>query len=229
MPRVRPSVLLDIQAPYSALESLIYDRFLAPALAPVQAALFDRVLPTLAPGGSVLDVGCGGGQLVLALSKARPDAVLHGADLSDDQIRRARRRFPDAAAPQFTAASALALPHADGRFDVVLSVASLKHWPDRRAGLVQCLRVLRPGGRLFVVEVDRGCRLSDARRFVTRMRTPGVPQAVRLALFRTWVAGQGVDPMEAATLIEGLGLIHAEVEGLPGLPFIAVSGTKAAV
>jgi ubiquinone/menaquinone biosynthesis C-methylase UbiE len=224
---LRPSVTLDIREPYSALESLVYDRLLARALVPVQAAVFDRVLPHLTQGSRVLDVGCGGGHLLLALCDRRPDLHLHGVDLSQEQVGRGRRRARQAGARiEWTAASALALPMADATFDAVLSVASLKHWPDQGRGLSECIRVLRPGGLLFVVEVDRGCCLADARAFVRALGTPLVPLPVRLALFRTWVAGQGVDSREALALLGALQLRAADVEVLVGQPFLALRAEK---
>jgi SAM-dependent methyltransferase len=44
------------------------------------------------------------------------------------------------------------LPYPDGLFDLVLSTTSFDHWSDQQAGLRECRRVLRPGGRLVLVD-----------------------------------------------------------------------------
>ena len=46
-------------------------------------------------------------------------------------------------------------------------------------GLAECVRVLRPGGQLLVVEADRGCRFNDARAFVSRWRLPKAMRPLR--------------------------------------------------
>ena len=110
-------------------------------------ALAGGVLEWLAarPGESILDLGCGDGQLTIQLAESGARAV--GVDASLQMVAAARGR--GAAADQ---ASAEALPYADATFDAVFSNAAL-HWVrDQSAMLCQVHRVLRPGGR-FVAEM----------------------------------------------------------------------------
>ncbi|HSQ64317.1 MAG TPA: class I SAM-dependent methyltransferase [Polyangiaceae bacterium] len=218
---------LRITAPYSAAESWGYDRFIAPAVAELAGELTARIDPLLPRGGALLDVGCGGGQNLLAIARRRPDAKLTGVDLSAEQVGRALARATAAGAKvSVVEGSALTLPFADESFDAVLSVASIKHWPDPALGLRECVRVLRPGGKLRVIEVDRGCRLDDARRFVGRWRLPGPVRRLCLPLFHTYVAGQGLDLDDARALLAPLGLLDASVERLDGMPALMIGGTK---
>lgn len=221
-------IAADFTAPYSAVEAWGYDTFIAPAVAEMTAELAETRLGAVPRGGAVLDVGCGGGQNLLWLAGRRPDLSLTGLDLSARQIARAQRRAAERDLPiELVEGSALELPFEDGRFDAVLSVGSIKHWPDPARGLAECARVLAPGGRLIVVEVDRGCRLDDARGFVRRTRVPRLFTPVALAGFRTWVAGQGLDLDDARALLAALPLVDARAERLTGAPALVLEGRRA--
>ncbi len=222
-------VLADMSAPYSAVESLIYDRVIAPAVLAMGERIAAELVDFVGEDAKVLDVGAGGGQLALELAERRPRAAVTGLDLSPDQVSRASQRARDrglGARATFVQGSALDLPFESGRFDLVTSVASIKHWPDQAQGLAECVRVLAPGGRLMVFEADRGCRLGDARDFVRRWRLPSPLRGVALAAFRTWVAGQAIDLDDARELLAGLPLEQTEVHRVPGTPALMLGGVK---
>jgi SAM-dependent methyltransferase len=126
-------------------------------------------------------------------------------------ISRARSRCP-------------ALPFAGATLDAVVSVASLKHWPDQLKGLRECVRVLRPGGALAVAEADCGCRYDDAKAFVARWRILPPFRPVALAFSRTTVAGKALDLDEARELLAALPLAHRHVERIAGTPGLLMKG-----
>jgi ubiquinone/menaquinone biosynthesis C-methylase UbiE len=108
------------------------------------------------PGQSVLDVGCGTGALAIA-AKRRVGAGgrVCGIDASSEMIARAREKARKAGLEvSFEAGVIESLPFADGTFDVVTATIMLHHLPEdvRRLGLREIRRVLKPGGRLFVVD-----------------------------------------------------------------------------
>jgi ubiquinone/menaquinone biosynthesis C-methylase UbiE len=175
-----------------------------------------------------LDVGCGGGHLALEIARRRPRARVTGVDLSPEQVARAKKRARTAGVDdrvRFVQGSALDLPFGC-EFDVVTSVASIKHWPDQAQGLSECVRVLRSGGQLFVFEADRGCYLDDAAAFVRQWRLPRMMHVVALGMFRTWVAGQALDLDDARALLAPLALESAEVRRIAGTPALAMTARK---
>lgn len=100
----------------------------------------------------LLDLGCGiGGSTLYLAEKFQSDAV--GITLSPVQAQRATERAIAAGLTEsvtFQVADALAMPFADQSFDLVWSLESGEHMPDKRQFLRECYRVLKPGG-MFVM------------------------------------------------------------------------------
>lgn len=107
-----------------------------------------RTLADLPRDGRVLDLACGTCDLTLDLLKIRPDARVVGADLSRVMLELAARKVP----VPLVNAPAESLPFADGSFDAAMIAFGIRNVPDYRAGLRELRRVLRPGGRLVVLE-----------------------------------------------------------------------------
>jgi cytochrome P450/ubiquinone/menaquinone biosynthesis C-methylase UbiE len=221
------SVLADITDPYSDVDAWLYDKLFAPAvLAMVSSELetFSSMLPT---GAKVLDVGCGGGQIPLTILGHRGDVELTGIDLSHPQVKRARTRtatFGDRA--RFEVGSALELSVEDSSFDAVLSVTSIKHWPSPKRGLEECLRVLKPGGQLLLVEIDRGCKLDTLRTLMSASRVPRILRRAALPYLRTFIAGQAMDLDEFRELLGSLPVVGGRVARIPGQPGIVMTGRR---
>lgn len=112
----------------------------------------------LAPGESVLDVGCGTGTLALAAKRrVGADGIARGIDPSTEMIARARSKARRSGLDvAFDEAVVQTLPFEDGTFDVVLAVLTFHQLPhdDLDRSLREIERVLRPGGRLFVADLD---------------------------------------------------------------------------
>ncbi|MBI4701406.1 MAG: class I SAM-dependent methyltransferase [Deltaproteobacteria bacterium] len=218
----------DFRVPYSALQAWAYDRLIAPAAVEIEAALAAELFAEVTERASLLEVGCGGGQLGLRLGTRHQELRWTGVDLSPDQVRRARRRTaPLGERAHVVQASALALPFEDACFDAVLSIASIKHWPAPERGLGECARVLRPGGVLVVGEADRGCSYEDVRRFVSRWGIPGWLQPPAHAFFRTLVAGHSFDLDGARALLASVP-VDGSVERVPDVPAWIIKGRKRA-
>jgi demethylmenaquinone methyltransferase/2-methoxy-6-polyprenyl-1,4-benzoquinol methylase len=105
----------------------------------------------------VLDLATGSGDVALALARSLgPDARIRGIDFCAPMLAEAeRKRAAAGAAIRFELGDALALPLPDASCDAVTIAFGLRNLPDRSRGLAEMLRVLRPGGSLFVLEFSR--------------------------------------------------------------------------
>jgi ubiquinone/menaquinone biosynthesis C-methylase UbiE len=116
----------------------------------------------------VLEVCAGTGYVARLVARAHPGAEVHALDLSPEMLATGRRRAAAEGLGRvaFVRGDAGALPFPDDRFDVVLASYGLHELPTavRVAALTESARVLRPGGRLLVVDIDappRRSRLFD--------------------------------------------------------------------
>ena len=115
-------------------------------------------LAQLHPSEEVLDVGCGTGPLaIIAQGHVGRAGRVVGIDPSRQMIAQARRKAKRANRPvDFQVGVIEQLVFPDQSFDVVLSTFMLHHLPDdlKRQGLADIVRVLKPGGRLFVLDLE---------------------------------------------------------------------------
>jgi len=116
-----------------------------------------RVLESIGPGDGLraLDVGCGPGFYLEELAPAvEPGGQLAGIDSSEQMVELARRRCAGIPNVELQMASATSLPFADAKFDAAISVQVLEFVAELDAALTELHRVLRPGGRVVVWDVD---------------------------------------------------------------------------
>lgn len=115
----------------------------------------------LADGQRVVEIGCGTGNLTVRAKKSCPGADIVGTDPDPRALQRAERKAKGMTGIGFTRAYAQELPFDDGEFDRALSSMMLHHLDEatKIAAARELFRVLRPGGRLHVVDV-RGDALS---------------------------------------------------------------------
>ncbi len=116
-------------------------------------------LARITPGDAVLDVGCGTGDLTMvARARAGVAGTAHGIDASPAMIAAARRKAARAGCEiDYRVAAVEALPFPDAAVDVVVSSLMMHHLPDglKHQALTEMRRVLKPGGRLLVVDLKR--------------------------------------------------------------------------
>jgi demethylmenaquinone methyltransferase/2-methoxy-6-polyprenyl-1,4-benzoquinol methylase len=112
----------------------------------------------LGPGDSALDVCCGTGDLALELARrVAPGGAVVGCDFSEPMLDVARRKAAARRADRvrFEWADALDLPYDDGSFDAVTVGFGVRNLADLERGLGEMARVLRPGGRLSILEITQ--------------------------------------------------------------------------
>jgi demethylmenaquinone methyltransferase / 2-methoxy-6-polyprenyl-1,4-benzoquinol methylase len=113
----------------------------------------------LQPGDAALDVCCGTGDLALELAeRVGPEGTVIGCDFSEPMLDLAREKARPAGRVRFEWADALELPYPDGRFDAVTIGFGARNLADLDRGLGELTRVLRPGGRLVILEITRPTR-----------------------------------------------------------------------
>jgi demethylmenaquinone methyltransferase / 2-methoxy-6-polyprenyl-1,4-benzoquinol methylase len=105
-------------------------------------------LARVGPGSRALDVATGTGDFAVALRAAGAEVV--GCDFSEEMLERARRKEPSA---RFEWADALALPYDDDSFDAATVGFGARNFSDLARGLGEMARVVRPGGRVVVLEI----------------------------------------------------------------------------
>jgi len=109
----------------------------------------------------ILDLATGSGDVALALARALPPGTrIVGADfcqpmLDQAEAKKSGRRARRYAAVTFQQGDGLDLPFADASFDAVTIAFGLRNMADRRRCLMEMRRVLRPGGRLFILEFSQ--------------------------------------------------------------------------
>jgi demethylmenaquinone methyltransferase/2-methoxy-6-polyprenyl-1,4-benzoquinol methylase len=111
----------------------------------------------LEPGGRALDVCCGTGDLALELARrVGADGEVVGCDFSEPMLELARGKAARRGIEvRFEWADALALPYEDGTFDAVTVGFGVRNLADLGRGLGEMARVLRPGGRLVILEITQ--------------------------------------------------------------------------
>src|ERR671935_3071341 len=105
---------------------------------------------TVRPGDRVLDACCGTGDLAVAC--ARIGGRVTGLDFSERMLERARRKAP---AIEWVRGDLLSLPFDDAAFDAATIGFGIRNVEDVERALRELRRVLRPGGRLGVLEITR--------------------------------------------------------------------------
>jgi ubiquinone/menaquinone biosynthesis C-methylase UbiE len=223
--------IFDWSTPVPNMFWEFYDRWVSPSVvAALQVDLHERLITALPAGSRLLDVGSGGGQHAVKIVQERPDLRVVGIDISTTMVKRSRalaRRANVADRATFDLGDARELRFDAESFDAVYCAGPLKQVQDKSRVLSECHRVLRPGGTLLAMDVNRGCSYEDVVAFVNR--TP-LPQPARLLLkiyFSAYVARQSIDLDEARALWAELPLHNCDgPRRIPSHPAFVMVGMK---
>ena len=105
-------------------------------------------------GGRVLDVATGTGDMAFELaSRVGPTGEVVGADFSEQMLVIARQKAPVGTVVRFEQANALELPYGDDEFDAATVGFGVRNFSDLAQGLRELARVVKPGGRVVILEM----------------------------------------------------------------------------
>jgi ubiquinone/menaquinone biosynthesis C-methylase UbiE len=159
--------------------------------------VWQRILDELVLEGdeTVLDMGCGRGAVLLAAAKRLPNGRAVGVDIwqADQTDNSASATLANAEIEgvkdriELHTADMTALPFGDNTFDVIVSSLAIHNIPGRagrRAALTEAMRVLKPGGRLAIVD------LWETKQHAEHLRNQGWQQVERTSVgWRMWYGG----------------------------------------
>jgi len=172
-----------------------------------RALEFARQSPELAfahldlePGLSVLDCGCGTGDMLALISKLISPGQAVGGDLSQSMIQEARRRAEGSAVEslRFDAMDVQALSFPDKSFDRVLATQLLIHVSDPGRAMHELCRVTRPQGWVAIADMDWdglliGCGDKELGRRFTRLFCDGIRNGLVVRDYAGWFRAEGFE------------------------------------
>ena len=159
-------------------QSITYSRFIAPLLGGLYRRATDDAAAQLKNVGrhrraTVVDIGCGTGELALAISRKLREARIVGVDSSDSMILWAARHETTDGRIRFILGDGARLPLPDESVDLVISTLSLHHWTDPAGVLAEIDRVLVTGGSAFIY--DMGLLTLGAKAMARAAKEAGLP------------------------------------------------------
>ena len=134
----------------------VYDRMNAVMTAGLDRRWRSRAadLAAVGPGDRVLDVATGTGDLALELAqRVAPGGEVVGSDFAEAMLERAREKAAGRPDVRFEWGDALALDHPDDAFAAATVAFGARNFADLHRGLAEMARVVRPGGRVVVLEI----------------------------------------------------------------------------
>jgi ubiquinone/menaquinone biosynthesis C-methylase UbiE len=157
----------------------------------------------LEPGLSVLDCGCGTGDMLSIISGLTAPGEARGGDLSHEMVQEARRRAEKAGAKnlRFDPMDVQKLPFPDSSFDRVLATQLLVHVPDPRGAMHEICRVTAPRGLVAIADTDWdtlvvGCTNKELGRRFTRLFSDGVRNGLAVREYGGWLRGEGFEKVK---------------------------------
>lgn len=151
-------------------------------------------------GQTILDVGCGDGEIAIELW--RRGGIVTGIDASPEMIDAARERARRHGADiRFELASAQLLPFKAAAFDHVVAITILCFLKDAQPAILEIARVLRPGGRFVIGELNLWSLWAAYRRLRGWLGNP------------IWRSAQFRSPSALRALVESAGLVVGTLRG----------------
>ena len=164
-----------------------------------------------ATGKKVLDVGCGAGNLLVALATDTPK-LLAGIDVDAIFLTFGRSQVerlidPSSAVPALLRASLPTLPFADESFDLVTCFLVMPHVPDDRTALTELARVLKPGGTLAISGHGLGFPLRYLKRFRLKPLQMYLASLIYRCTGKKWIRNTLQNEEKICDILEKIGVV----------------------
>lgn len=164
-----------------------------------------------AHGKSVLDVGCGPGNLLVALSTDAPERLV-GVDIDatfltfgGSQLKKLVENTP--ALPALLRAALPTLPFADETFDLVTCFLVMPHVPDDSVALTELARVLKPGGTLAISGHGFGFPLRYLKRFRLKPLQMYLASLIYRCTGKKWIRNTLQNDRKMCKILERIGVV----------------------
>lgn len=178
----------------------------------------------------ILDVGTGRGYMALQLASQIPMTSVVGIDFSPMQIRAAERlrKKRDVGNCRYQLGNAMEIPFREDLFDAVVSVGSIKHWPDPQRGVAEMRRVLAPGGWAVISETDKEVSDEALRRFMVRFKAWYLWNPFLFWGLRHIIFGESYSQQEIFAFFKAAGFINIQMQNPGTCPYIIVKAQNKA-
>ncbi|GAC1459884.1 MAG: methyltransferase domain-containing protein [Chamaesiphon sp.] len=169
----------------------------------VNTLLFLKNWAQISPQDTVLDVACGTGEFERLLLSEHPTQHIVGVDISEKMLAIAQQKcqYPNV---EFQTASATALPFASNSFDAIVSASAFHYFDDPLAALAEMKRVLKPSGKVFILDWCKDylfCKFLDV---VLKVIEPGYKQCYTQEEFHSLLALAGFNIVRATKVRFGV-------------------------
>lgn len=154
---------------------------------------FLKTWVSLSPQEVVLDIACGTGEFERLILAEHAAQEIVGIDISEQMLAIAQQKFSTVANVSFQIANASALPFPDHSFDVVVSANAFHYFDNPTAALKEMKRVLKPQGRLVILDWCRDfwvCQICDV---VLKLIDPAHRQCYTQEQFHHMLTMTGVE------------------------------------
>lgn len=145
----------------------------------------------ISPLAVVLDVGCGTGEFERLMLSEHPTQQMVGVDISEKMLLVAEQKCRDYPNVSFHTASASRLPFTSNSFDVVVSASSFHYFDDPHAALAEMKRILKPDGRLVILDWCKDYLLCQIYDIVLKVFDPAYKQCYSQTEFHDLLASAG--------------------------------------
>lgn len=165
---------------------------------------FLKTWASISQQATVLDIGCGTGEFESLVLAEYPKQQMVGVDISDQMLGIAQQKCRDYPNASFHKARASELPFERNSFDVVISSSVFHYFDDPGAALVEMKRVLKPDGRVVILDWCKDyllCRLCD---IVLKFVDPTYRQCYTQDEFHDLLASAGFDIHRATRVCFGV-------------------------